>query len=584
MRYLALATDYDGTLATDGAVLDDTWAALKRLRESGRKAILVTGRELDDLQRVCPQLELFDRVVAENGALLYRPGTREEQVLAPAPPKQFVQALRARKVAPLGIGRSIVATLKPHETTVLEVIRDLGLELQVIFNMDAVMVLPAGVNKATGLAAALDELGLSPHNVVGVGDAENDHAFLSRCECAVAVANALPLLKQRVDFVTAADHGRGVIELIDELLADDLHGREGRLNRHQVLLGKRPNGREVCIPPYGHTVLVAGPSGSGKSTVTTGLMERLARAGYQFCVIDPEGDYDNFDEAVVLGDPKRVPGTDEVLKLLRQSRQNVVVNLLGIPLADRPLFFAGLLPRLQELRSLTGRPHWLVLDEAHHLCPSTWQAAPTSLPQQLSPALLITVHPDLLAPAVLTHINTVLAVGNDPSETLRQLSAALGETPPRGAPTSLGKGEVLGWFRGQDGKAPMVVRAEPAQTERRRHSRKYAEGLLIPERSFYFRGPKGKLNLRAHNLWMFLELAIGVDDATWLHHLRRGEYSHWFREVIGDERLAAETEAVERQKDLSAADSRTRIREAVERYYTAPVNAPVFGGNQSAGS
>ena len=49
-----------------------------------------------------------------------------------------------------------------------------------IFNKGAVMILPSGVNKATGLAAALEELGLSPHNVVGVGDAENDHAFLER--------------------------------------------------------------------------------------------------------------------------------------------------------------------------------------------------------------------------------------------------------------------------------------------------------------------------------------------------------------------------------------------------------------------
>ena len=100
----------------------------------------------------------------------------------------------------------------------LETIRDLGLELQVIFNKGAVMVLPAGVNKASGLVAALDELGLSPHNVVGVGDAENDHAFLAACECAVAVANALPTIKERADHVTAGEDGDGVRELIDALI------------------------------------------------------------------------------------------------------------------------------------------------------------------------------------------------------------------------------------------------------------------------------------------------------------------------------------------------------------------------------
>jgi hypothetical protein len=105
---------------------------------------------------------------------------------------------------------------------VLEVIRNLGLERQVIFNKDAVMVLPSGVNKAFGLSAALNELGLSPHNTVGVGDAENDHSLLDFCGCGVAVANALPILKEHADFITKGDRGAGVVELIDKLIASDL--------------------------------------------------------------------------------------------------------------------------------------------------------------------------------------------------------------------------------------------------------------------------------------------------------------------------------------------------------------------------
>ena len=52
MRYFALATDYDGTLAEDGKVSAHTVRALKKLRESGRRVLLVTGRELDDLASV----------------------------------------------------------------------------------------------------------------------------------------------------------------------------------------------------------------------------------------------------------------------------------------------------------------------------------------------------------------------------------------------------------------------------------------------------------------------------------------------------------------------------------------------------
>jgi hydroxymethylpyrimidine pyrophosphatase-like HAD family hydrolase len=222
MRYLALATDYDGTLAHDGRVADETWVAVQRLRASGRKVLLVTGRELDDLRGVCPHLDWFDRIVAENGGLLFDPGKREEKVLSPSPPADFVRELRQRGVAPLSVGRTLVATWRPHETAVLEVIRDLGLEMHIVFNKDAVMVLPAGVNKATGLTAALAQLELSAQSVVGIGDAENDHSFLALCACSAAVANALPKLKEHADIVTRGDHGRGVVELIDALLADDL--------------------------------------------------------------------------------------------------------------------------------------------------------------------------------------------------------------------------------------------------------------------------------------------------------------------------------------------------------------------------
>ncbi|HVS34670.1 MAG TPA: HAD family hydrolase [Gemmataceae bacterium] len=222
MRFRALATDYDGTLASNGEVAVPAWEALERLRASGRKAMLVTGRELEDLKTVCPSLERFNRVVAENGALLYCPASGEEKVLAPPPPPTFIHALRDRGVAHLHSGRVIVASVKPCETTILKTIRDMGLELQVIFNKDAVMVLPSGVNKAVGLRAALAELGLSAKQVVGVGDAENDHAFLQECGCSAAVADAVPALKEQADIVLAGGAGQGVTELIDQLLTDDL--------------------------------------------------------------------------------------------------------------------------------------------------------------------------------------------------------------------------------------------------------------------------------------------------------------------------------------------------------------------------
>lgn len=233
MHYFCLTCDYDGTIAEDGRVSPTTVEMLKRLKTSGRKLILATGRELPDLLRVFPEISIFDRVVAENGALLYTPESKDSKVLGEQPKQEFLDALASRGVS-FSVGNSIVSTWHPWESTVLEAIRTLGLELQVILNKNAVMVLPSGVNKASGLEVALQELGLSAHNVVGVGDAENDHAFLAICEFSAAVANALPALKERCDWVCEHSHGAGVEELVEKLLEDDLRSVSSKLTRHAV--------------------------------------------------------------------------------------------------------------------------------------------------------------------------------------------------------------------------------------------------------------------------------------------------------------------------------------------------------------
>src|SRR5262245_4657490 len=143
MRFSLLACDYDETLARHGRVDETTVAALSRLAASGRKLMLVTGRKLDDLLQVFPDVRLFSRVVAENGAVSYDPATRAKRCLAEPPPPEFVAALEKRGVDPLSIGEVIVATHEPHQATVLDVIRELGMGHQVIFNKGAVMVLPS---------------------------------------------------------------------------------------------------------------------------------------------------------------------------------------------------------------------------------------------------------------------------------------------------------------------------------------------------------------------------------------------------------------------------------------------------------
>jgi hypothetical protein len=518
---------------------------------------------------VFPEIELFERVVVENGALLYRPASHEHQLLSDPPPAALVDLLHQRQVRPVSVGHGIVSTWEPHQTTVLEVIQTLGIEWQVIFNKGAVMILPSGVNKAFGLQVALAELGLSAHNVVGVGDAENDHAFLNMCECAVAVANALPALKERADLVTQADHVAGVTELIDRMITSDLQELEPQLKRHELLLGTDEAGQDVRLRAYGGNVLLAGTSGSGKSTLTTAFLERLAEQGYQYCLIDPEGDYQNFAKAANLGSSKQVPEVDEILNLLQKPEENVIINLLGATFAERPPFFQGLMPALLELRARTGRPHWIIIDESHHLLPSSWHPDDLILPQDGGGLYFITVHPDQVSKAVLATVDTCLVIGETPQETIDLFCQAVGENPPPVPAIELKPGEAILWQR-QPATAPVWFRSIPPEHHRRRHLRKYAEGEMTEDRVFYFRGPEDKLNLRAQNLMFFIQIAEGVDDETWLYHLHRGDYSHWFREAIHDDSLAQETELIEGKGNLSAQESRTLIRKEIEKRYTGP--------------
>ena len=407
--------------------------------------------------------------------------------------------------------------------------------------------------------------------MVAVGDAENDHAFLDTSEFSVAVANALPALKEHADWVTCGANGAGVGELIEELVANDLEPLETGHQRRSLLLGTRNGGREVRLSPRGPNVLIGGPSGAGKSTVATSLLERLIDAEYQFCVIDPEGDYEGVEQTITLGRGGRSPMADEVVEVLAKPRQNVIVSLFGLPLAERPLFFLELLPRLHDLRTHTGRPHWLIVDEAHHLLPPSWEPNLTAV-ESLQRTVFITVHPDQILPAALRSVGIVLAVGRAPGETFSLFSKPIQIAPPQWEAVDAEDGVAVLWPLAAGGK-PYAVQIAPSRMEHQRHMRKYALGELPPDRSFYFRDPEGRLNLRAQNLQVFLQLAEGVDAETWMHHLRQGDYSCWFRLRIKDEQLARDAEKIERQADISADESRTRVRELIDRYYV-PSTAP----------
>jgi hydroxymethylpyrimidine pyrophosphatase-like HAD family hydrolase len=413
MWFHVVACDYDGTLAHAGSIAPETMAALHRLRDSGRRVVLVTGRQFADLLTVCPDLDVFDLVVAENGGTLYDPRSRAIDDLAEPPPPAFLTALEQGGV-PFSTGRTVVSTVVPHEGAVLDAIRALGLELHIVFNKEAVMVLPAGVSKASGLDAALQRLGLSRHNAVGVGDAENDHAFLRRTGFAVAVANAVPALAEAADLVTRAPNGAGVRELVDALLANDLDEHAARELDRAIELGRADDGTSVTHPGRGPNVLVTGATGDGTSALAAIFVERLVREDWVVCLLDPAGTHRNLAEREGLAVLASEAGTEEsraqeVVRLLGHRSTSVAVDLSALSPAGRVRAAARFLRAVQRLRDETGAPHWVVVDHAHDLLPAGGGLTPETSGFVWSGVCVVTDEPGRVTPDVLRVARRVLS-------------------------------------------------------------------------------------------------------------------------------------------------------------------------------
>ena len=272
---------------------------------------------------------------------------------------------------------------------------------------------------------------------------------------------------------------------------------------------------------------------------------------------------------MVLGNAIDAPSLDEIIQALKAPGRSLVVNMLAVPLADRPVFFADVQRCVADLRRHAGRPHWLALDEAHHLLPVWGVAGLPSLAPELGETMLVTVKPDHVVPEVLRRMDVVIATGANADGTIATFCRAIGEPAPNLEPVDLDVGEALVWLRREPGP-PIRVRAIPPRVLPRRHQRKYVEGVIDPAHRFFFRPPDGGRVLEAANLIQFAQLAAEVDDATWLHHLVRGDFARWFREVVHDEALAAEADRGGALARAAIDESRALIIRAIHACCTLP--------------
>jgi hydroxymethylpyrimidine pyrophosphatase-like HAD family hydrolase len=544
--FRAIACDYDGTLTAHDKLAPSTIKTLERTRASGVRLVLVTGRTLFELTRVCERLDLFDAVVAENGAVLYFPADSAVRDEGPPPSTRLLAALDRRRV-PFQVGRVIVATTHDHRDAVRAALAEAEAPLELIPNRAALMLLPAGISKGTGLISALFALEITPADVLAVGDAENDLPFFDACGWSACPENALPEVKARVDWIFPGADGDGFCRAIDERI---LPGRLAppRSGRHQLQLGWIVGTAEVVeIPAQGVNVLVQGDSLCGKSTFVGGLVERLAAAHDSVCIVDPEGDYEVLDvlPAARLVDVTKTEDWSAVADAL-QTATPVIADLACVEDAAKATLALSGLALIHRLRERIGTPHWMIADEAHYLFPRHGNAPSTLAAKGFC---LATYRASELHPTVVEAMDVfVIGRTTQPNE-FRFLENLIAERGLGGPITAAMWAELpCGTFVILRPGVPAATFVPMRRLIRHvRHLTKYADHGVAPHHRFFFLGADGSAVAAAASLADFVRALAEVPRASLLHHARRGDFSRWVREVISSRGLATRLAKLERR-------------------------------------
>jgi hydroxymethylpyrimidine pyrophosphatase-like HAD family hydrolase len=545
--FKVVAVDLDGTLTSGGQVSAQAVDAIDQVRRNGLVVVVVTGRIGAELEVEFPQIAgRVDALLLENGAVAVIDGTT--RALSEPADRALDDALADRGV-PYRRGEVLVAVDGEHAATVVEVIGQLGLDCQIIRNRAALMVLPAGVTKGTGLGAVLAEMNLSPHNTVAVGDAENDLSLLGMAEIGAAVADAVPSLRQHADLVLDQPDGAGVAEL---LTGPYLSGaRRWCPPRWWVDIGTFADGTPTRIPGSQARILVTGPAQSGKSYLVGLMAEQWILAGYCVVVLDPEGDHTDLQELnqVQVVDARHyLPEPTELVNTLLHPHTSIVVDLSGLAEPKKINYLHRLRSTAEAHREEHGFPHWVIYDEAHLLgtheeAPWTRRGgyvlssfAPKSLPAH-----------EIDSTDIVLKLTTADTATEVTSRTTRRATVRFGSGPSR----------------------PFTL--ADRRTTHVRHRHKYADVALPEKRRFYFQAIDGQSLPAAATMHDFRTALTHLNPQALQYHLERGDFSRWLEGTIADKDLAAQVAVWEDELLAHRAAHLERIRHqlvrAVEQRY-----------------
>jgi hydroxymethylpyrimidine pyrophosphatase-like HAD family hydrolase len=543
VKLSVLALDYDGTTARHDSMGPLVREAIAAARARGIAVLLVTGRILDELRRVAGDLSFVDGVVAENGAVLHIPARGHTTTLAPPLPSGFVDELRRRSI-PHQRGQCLVDTDANEAPTLLDLIRTLQLPLVLIFNAGRVMTMPQGVSKATGLRIMLDTLRRSSHNMVAIGDAENDHELLRLAEVGAAVEWGSPALRAAADTVVAGSGPRGVAEYVQTLAGSGRIPIPARARR-RLRLGYTEDAREFSLAVRGRNVLVAGDAKSGKSWVAGLLCEQLILHGYCVCVIDPEGDYTSLDAlpgVTVLGGDDPPPSPSDLLRMLRYPDRSLVIDLSQRPQDEKIEYIRGVLPLLNEVRRKTGLPHRILVDEAHYFLHDA--ASHHLLDLDANGYTFVTYWASRLPQELLAATEVMIVTRESNPVEIEALRRWCSKSAPVDAAqwtvlSRLATAQAVALPLTEESRGELVQFTLGARlTPHVRHREKYVDVPVSEARAFVFT-PNGHQGSRVvRTLRQFVaELERRRDLGG---YLQRGDVSRWVADVFGDHSLAAE--------------------------------------------
>ncbi|WP_156297515.1 HAD hydrolase family protein [Mycobacterium paragordonae] len=536
--FKVVALDLDGTLTSAGHLAPEALTAIDEARRNGLAIVLVSGRIFAELRAEFPQLtDYVDAMVLENGTVTVVDGL--SHALAPPVDGGLAQALSDRGIS-CRRGEVILAIDGEHTPAVVDLIGELGLDYQIIRNRSALMVLPAGITKGTGLAVMLAAMNLSPHNTVAVGDAENDLALFGIAEIGVAVSNAVSSVRRYADLTLDKPNGTGVAELLS---GPYLTGAQRWCPpRRWVEIGTFDDLTPARVPGSQGRVAITGPAASGKSHLVGLLAERWITANYCVLLLDPEGDHihlQQLSQVQVVDAGQHLPEPADLVSTLR-PQTSIVVDMSGLPESSKSDYMHRLRLTAEAYREQHGFPHWVIYDEAHLLGAEEhahWTRRGGYVLSSFAPAALPARELDdsdvlltLMPPAAPADIDSV-----------RRATVQFGSGPPR------------------------LFTIADRLTAHVRHGHKYADVRLPRERQFYFHNPAGIPVAPAATLHDFCTAIAHLDQRALEYHLARGDFSRWLDGTITDRDLAARVAAWEDELEAHRAADLERIRRKLVR-------------------